>query len=202
MTAYQAYIKYLAIKRHFTSDYDYFKYCGKVSATQKSFELRHDKYMFEKLSKISNIEDHLVANLSEKPDLWVGDLFDEKSEKRTKKYLRIKQSLTYNFTRDILTLNDDFVSSLQVNDSDFPHIITLYLEGNIDITTLIIINKCFDVINRWDKKISDQFVYPLLVNKIKNLSPFYSIDRDKYIAIIKDHFQNDSNTNNTQLQAA
>lgn len=202
MTGYQAYIKYLAIKRHFTSDYDYFKYCGKVTASANSFELRHDKYMFEKLSKLSNVEDHLVANLSEKPDLWVGDLFDEKSQKRTKKYLRVKQSLTYTFKNDIVKLNDDFISSLSIVNDNFPHLLSLYLENEIDISTIIIIDKCFNVTKRWNSKIKDTFVYPQVVSKIRNLSPFYSIDRDKYIGIIKEIFFDDTDTNHTQLQAA
>ena len=38
-----AYKTYLAIKQHFTSNYDYKKYNGKVKATEESFLKRRDR---------------------------------------------------------------------------------------------------------------------------------------------------------------
>ena len=46
---FDAYKTYLALKRHFTSDYDYFKYNGKVRAGVESFLKRNDKFFFRKL---------------------------------------------------------------------------------------------------------------------------------------------------------
>ena len=42
---------YLAVKNHFTSDYDYHKYGGRVTAKLESFTKRSDRYFFHKLSK-------------------------------------------------------------------------------------------------------------------------------------------------------
>ena len=52
MSPFEAYKLYTAIKNHFTTEsYDYFKYNGKVRASEHTFETRKDKYMFYKLSK-------------------------------------------------------------------------------------------------------------------------------------------------------
>ena len=51
MTGFEVYKMYLALKQHFTKDnYDYQKYNGKVSASEKSFEERRDRFFFKKLA--------------------------------------------------------------------------------------------------------------------------------------------------------
>ena len=37
MNEFETYEKYVALKLHFTSEYDYFRYNGKTSVTPKSF---------------------------------------------------------------------------------------------------------------------------------------------------------------------
>ena len=51
MNEFEAYKHYLALKLHFSSDYDYFKYNGKTNATQQSFEKRKDRFRFSKLAR-------------------------------------------------------------------------------------------------------------------------------------------------------
>ena len=51
MTDYEAYTTYLALKLHFSTDYDFFRYNGKVSASPESFKKRKEKYQFVKLAK-------------------------------------------------------------------------------------------------------------------------------------------------------
>ena len=41
---------YLAVKLHFTTDYDYFDYDGKVNIKLETFTKRNDRYFFHKLS--------------------------------------------------------------------------------------------------------------------------------------------------------
>lgn len=58
---------YLAVKNHFTTDYDYNKYGGRVTAKLESFTKRPDRYFFHKLSKRYNqrdILDYFVANFA------------------------------------------------------------------------------------------------------------------------------------------
>ena len=51
MNEFEAYKEYIALKLHFTSDYDYFKYNGKTNVTLHSFEERKDKYHFKRLRR-------------------------------------------------------------------------------------------------------------------------------------------------------
>ena len=65
MNDYETYEKYVALKLHFTSEYDYFRYNGKTSVTPKSFDVRKDKFHFKRLATKyddSTIIEYFVAN--------------------------------------------------------------------------------------------------------------------------------------------
>ena len=51
MTPFECYLDYIAIKKHFTSEYNYDQYNGKTSATFVSFKERTDRMWFNKLSR-------------------------------------------------------------------------------------------------------------------------------------------------------
>jgi hypothetical protein len=64
MNGYSAYTLFLAMKQHFTtSSYDYYRFNGKVRASQGSFEKRKDKYFFEKLGKVQDPQQRVLANM-------------------------------------------------------------------------------------------------------------------------------------------
>lgn len=82
--AYAAYLEYLAIKKTYTSEYDYVKYQGKVSASRESFNKRKDKQHFYKLLTkfdwdIDLLRYYLIVKLLYYPDNWIGTLFPEGS---------------------------------------------------------------------------------------------------------------------------
>src|SRR6056300_1924921 len=74
--AYDIYVYYLAMKRHFTSNYDFKKYNGKVKANVMSFENRKDKFFFYKLSKKPEAKDLILANMLVEPGMLIGDMLD------------------------------------------------------------------------------------------------------------------------------
>ena len=87
--AYDTYIAYLALQRHFTSSYDYFKYNGKVNASPQSFEIRKDKFQFYKLSKHNDYKNYIVANMvNSDKKIWVGDLLTNESDDIYKQWLK------------------------------------------------------------------------------------------------------------------
>ena len=58
VTPFEVYQKYLSLKQHFNrEEYDYFKFRGKVRASESSFDKRKDKYHFIRLSKIYKDEE-------------------------------------------------------------------------------------------------------------------------------------------------
>ena len=81
--SFEAYVKYLAIKKHFTTDnYDYFKYNGKVRANFDTFISRNDAYSFAKLAKREDYQNLILSNIIKKPDIWVREILDEEAQER------------------------------------------------------------------------------------------------------------------------
>ena len=109
MNPYDAYKMYLALKMHFTQDkYDYIKYNGSVRANPQSFDTRKDKFFFYKLSKKEDLLNYYVSNMLEKPDIWAGDLLNEKAENVYADWQKRQQSLTYHFGIQTAALFPDF----------------------------------------------------------------------------------------------
>ena len=73
---FNAYKIYLALKSHFTSDYDYFKYHGKMRVKEESFLKRRDKFFFEKIERRYKKElvPFFVSNLIKEDNAWSGSL--------------------------------------------------------------------------------------------------------------------------------
>lgn len=189
MSPFEAFKLYTAIKNHFsTESYDFFKYNGKVRASENSFETRKDKYMFYKLSKRDNALEYLVANLSEDPKLWVGELFDPKHEQVYASYMKRKESLTYIFKNDIDKLLENFDENFKVDDGDYPYLLKLLVQGKISKETFIIINDCVRFYSKWNKQITDPVLWPKIALNCKKLYPFLEYDKAKYCEVLRSKF--------------
>ena len=66
--AFELYSYYMAIKKHFTSTYDFVKYGGKMRLTVDGFENRKDKFFFYKLSKRKDAKDFISKWQERKSD--------------------------------------------------------------------------------------------------------------------------------------
>jgi len=186
--AYELYMFYLAIKRHFTSTYDYFKYNGKVKANQKSFENRKDKFFFYKLSKKREARDIILSNMVADSNMWIGNLLDSKCEEIYLDWVKRQQSLTYIFKSDIQELEEEFNSNFTVEDGQHPRILRLYTMNRISIETLIILTdltKCFPY---WEKEINDTIVFPNISHTVKKYKPFLKYDKHKMKTILINSF--------------
>ena len=188
---FEVYQKYLAMKRHFTSDsYDYHKYNGKVKANQHSFDIRKDKYFFYKLSKQKHVEEFLLANfLDGDNDFWIGQLRDDKCTEVYENYRKRKQSLTYTFKEDLAKMKDDFDANIIVPENEHPYLLRLYMRKDICIETLTLIDMLVYNYKYWDKVLHDDVIWPKVKTKSINYGPFMSIDINKYRAIVTDCFK-------------
>ena len=193
MTPFEAYKMYSAISMHFTTDYDYFKYNGKTRVSESTFDTRRDKYMFHKLSKHEDPLTFLVANFAEGKKIWVGDLFNIKSEQNYADFLKRQQSLTYLFECDINNLMDDFDENFRVPEGDYPHLLKLLNRKKVSKETFIIIQDCVRFFAAWNKKISDTVLWPMIALNCKKLYPFLVYEKYKYCTILKNKFE-DGNT--------
>lgn len=191
--AFDLYVYYLALKRHFTSDYDFFKYQGKVKVSPDAFENRRDKFFFYKLSKRSDAKEYLLAVMSDNPDVWIGDILNnDKAEAHYSEWKKVQQSLLYTFQRDINTLDDDFDSNLLTDDGQHPKLLKMYLSKKIRSETLIMINEVTNVFNYWDKKLVDKVLWPDIKKRCEKYRPFLSVDKTKIKTILLNTFRNTS----------
>lgn len=191
-TPFEAYKTFLAVKSHFTTDsYDYIKYNGKVNASSSSFETRKDKYQFYKLSKHKNPLQYLVANFVDGDLKWIGDLFDDKSEKVYADWLKRQQSLSYIFEQDLNKLLTNFDDNVIVKNGQHPYLLKQYLRREISIETIIILNDILGFFGHWNKKIEDGVLWPSIYKKLCKYKPFFHYDMFKCRKILKDKFAGD-----------
>jgi hypothetical protein len=187
--AYELYVYYLALKRHFTTDYDFFKYNGKVKASQQAFENRKDKFQFYKLSKRKDAKEYILANMIYEPTLWIGDLIDnEKAEEILVEWTRKQQALSYVFDTDLTELNPDFNSNLVVEDGQYPRLLQLYNMRRVNVETLIIIDDLVKNFRYWERNISDPIIFPQIKRTVEKVRPFISYDKAKMRQLLMKKF--------------
>jgi hypothetical protein len=190
MTGYEAFSIYNSLKLHFSSNsYDYFKYNGKSNISIEAFENRKDKYHFYKLSRQNEKEDYiefLVSNFLIKDSLWAGDLLQEEAIIAYKLRMATIQSLGYKFQNDCQKLKDSVSSpnELLITNGDYPKLLTMTLQKDIHLETLVIMNSIMNFLPMWDKKITDTIRYPEFSRKVKKYVPFLQFDKEKFKNII------------------
>lgn len=186
-TGFGAYALYNALHLHFTSkSYDFHKYHGKTNVTKDSFQKRKDKYYFHKLSRkysLDELVDFYVANFVDGGVKWVGDITGEDGESRYVRWKRRKESLTYLFQEDIdylLYQVNNPEELLIVKSGNYPRLLEVTMQGNIQVETLCILNKLMNFFPMWSKKISDDIIWPDWKLKVEKYTPFVEINETKY----------------------
>lgn len=193
---FDAFKTYLALRQHFTSDYDYFKYKGKVKAKIESFLKRKDKFFFRKLQKKyskDELVDFFVSNFIAKGDNWIGNLISKESEDNYETWRNNNESSTYRFSNDILFINDfcrtnDLQANdlILVNDNDHPKLLLFYFQNKISIETLIILDRVLGFVRYWDAKLDD-VLWDEKKRLIYNYRSFVKYDLDKCKQIVKEN---------------
>ena len=191
VTPFETYQTYLSMKSHFTSKrYDFFKYGGKSRATVSSFNKRKDKYWFEKTSrKYSDQEilDFLLSNFitaNNPQNLWIGEIINS-GERNYSEWMKRQQSLTYLFKEQL----EELLSEKKLDEvfdcsKGHPPILKKYLGGDLSLETLIILEKIFSFVKKFDKSIKDP-VWETVSLKIKKYIPFININIVYYKKILR-----------------
>jgi len=189
---YESYKLYNALKLHFETDsYDAIKYNFKTSVKPTSFFKRKDKYFFAKLANTyDNLLDFYVANF--KNDVkYVGDMLNEGGERYYRDHKKVMESLTYQFQTDINKLYDmdvPFDSLLEAEENNHPLIIKLWMQEEVLLETVVILDSLLGFVERENKKITDTIIWPDIYRKIMKYKPFVKFDRDKCLNLLKDTF--------------
>ena len=182
-----AYKLYLAVRNHFTSSYDFFKYNGKVNAKEESFLKRKDKFFFAKLQRKYNddqLRDLFVSNFADGEDFWIGNVLTQKAEAVYSEWKARQIKLSYIFEQDLKFLKDyysernlDF-NSLFVMEDGHPILLQCVLRNDIFVETMIIIDKTSNYSRKWNKVLDDP-VWTEFKKRMDKYSPFIKFDNEK-----------------------
>lgn len=149
MTPFEAWVDYVALKRHFTSDYDYVKYGGKVRLKPSSFESRRDRYFFEKLARHSAPHDFLVANLSKNPGAWIGTLVRE-GEPTYVDWVTRRGSLAYHAASVVALLGPSLGVAIAVVSNAHPPLLRGYNAGQVSLDAALALADATSYPAAWD----------------------------------------------------
>jgi len=191
-TGFEAFALYNALKTHFTSSsYDFFKYNGKTNVSKDSFMKNKAKYQFYKLSRkysLEQLRNFFLANFIYGDSTWVGEMLGPEGDKAYSKWQKTNQSLTYVFENDIIRLvgNDAPEQMLVVNDGQHPKLLREVMSGSIAIETMVILNDIMHFFPMWNRKISDDIIWPNWRLKCEKYAPFVTYDKVKFKNILKE----------------
>lgn len=201
IAAWKCYKCYLAMKMHFTSDYDIVKYQGKIKATNQAFFQRHNiVLMFQKLAKKyqgDELINYLLANFVNNPKWSLDQLNSEESRETFLKWKKRNESLSYVYRQDLERLlnihNQDVIdetffycSKTGNNIIEHPLLLREYLSKKICIETLVILNKIYDYVKDFDIYMSNDPLWKEVSTLIKNYSPFIKINKETFNGFKRD----------------
>ena len=187
---YETYKQYLALQRHFSTNYDYFKYNGKVNASTDAYSKRTDMFAFEKMIKIipeSDRIDFFVTHFLENPKCWIRSM----SKSNLDVYKAKIKNFPTKFREDLEYLVNFSLPELMKVENDIPEIHKIAINGKIDIETLIAVDKFYPFIEKHAKTCTVPFVWPDHITKLQNYRPFFVQKvNDFHKDIMKDVFLN------------
>lgn len=163
MTALQAYRYYMALKLHFTTDsFDVFKN-PRVKCSQKTFEGRNDRYLFEKLSYKYNTDRDLIQYIASNFIYGHNEVVydEEESSNCYTKWIKHKESITKLFEDDLskilLYAQRNKLSKDDLLNGNPPIILQLYIGNHISIESISILDDTLNLIDNWKDNIMSNF---------------------------------------------
>ena len=191
---FESYKLYNALKLHFEGSYDAVKYNYKTNVTPKSFLNRKDKYFFAKLAKKYNgsLKEFYVSQFINEQK-YVGDMMDSEAESYYATYKKIKESIHRMFSIDINKIIDinigvKFDNLFESVDGQQPMIVQMWMQEDITLETVVILNSLLGFIQREDSKISDTIIWPDNKRKIEKYTPFVNFDINKCKTMLMEKF--------------
>ena len=102
LEGFKAYKIYVALRAHFTGNYDYVKYGGKMRVGEESFLKRKDRFFFAKIErKYSNeLEHFFISNFINDTGSWAGTLVNAAAADIYTQWQKRMGSLGYEFEQD------------------------------------------------------------------------------------------------------
>lgn len=190
----KAYKTYLAIRNHFNTSYDYFKYNGKIKVSNDSFLKRRDKFFFAKLERNyrgNELVYFFVSNFLDNDSSWSGSLVGSESEKKYLEWRKRIESLKYNFKVECEKLQNEidyedksFDEYFKVVDANHPDILRKYMGKHISLETFTIMDGILNFTKQWNSHLKDDIMYCTVRDKSNKYKPFLQVDLQAYKKIM------------------
>lgn len=189
MDAFDAYMMYNSLKRHFTDiSYDYYKYHGKLKLSRKSFETKPFVFHFKKLSQKDNPEHLIVSNFIQ--DIkWINDLLSSEANQIYLDWKKRNQSLTYHFQQQLESLPNDIDLLLKFDGGDYPQLLKMYNQNCVTAETVVVLDFIFDFLRVWYKKTQDTIIMTDKIIKLIKYKPFITYNDVKIRPLLVDKFK-------------
>jgi hypothetical protein len=189
MSAYKACCLYRALKLHFTTDYDYNKYHGKLKYTPSQFDKNKHRYVYEKLAKKFSDDDlkkFYIANFLQNDVVWIQDLLSQDAYDNFVQFNKKQQSLSYVFENELINIfsEPNHKKLFKSNSNDFPLLLTKLLRNEVSSETVIIMNEFIGFLPKWEETIKDDFIWPKIKHKMFKYRSFLEYDRSKFKATL------------------
>ena len=192
VTPFEVYQKYLSLKQHFNrEEYDYFKFKGKVRASESSFEKRKDKHHFIRLSKIYKDEEltkFFVSNFVKEREMWVGNVTSPEGRSNYIAWKAKIQSLPYVFENEIGAMfdeNENFNVIFKVEDGQHPPLVRYVFGEEVSLETFIVLDSILNFTSKFNENIEETVIWPELYNMCTKYAPFLVVNKQKYVDILK-----------------
>jgi hypothetical protein len=192
MNGYELYSLYQSLKLHFTTDkYNYFQYDGKTKTSIDAFQKRRDKFLFHRLAR-KYTEDEillfLVSNFIERDNNWTKFLLEDEAEQTYRDWKHRIDLMEKTYEEDLHKICPDkkeFNKLFEVQNGQLPKLLVFFLQKEITLETIVILNTILNFLPIWDKKIEDDIFYPKISRKVRKYAPFLKTNLTKYKLLTK-----------------
>jgi len=182
---FRVYKFYLATKLHFTTDkFNVFENKGRVRGSRDKFWSRNDRGLFEKIGREfetdRDVIEYFVSNFMVGNDcvVYSGDTAND----NYKTYIKIKQSLTQQFSNDVnrillhLEQNPDKLDSLYYFEGTVvPELMKLLIGGDITVQSLVILDSYEPFLHNWN--VQTNLIFEEECRKVVKSKGFIKFDR-------------------------
>ena len=185
MNPVKAYKLYVALKLHFTTDYDGFKYSFQVRTPDTAFYGRRDRYYFEKASQKygEQLRRFYVTQFVDGVT-YIRDMMSEEGHNRYLQRSSQIESSMYNLNGDLRKHLKSPREFFLGDTSTPPQVLALALSDSLHLETVAHLENTLGFLDKVVYK--DPIVIDPLVMKVKKYAPFLRTETAKVKEIIDD----------------
>jgi hypothetical protein len=193
MKAADVYMMHQALKQHFTTKYDYFKYHGRVKVGQN--RRKASDHVYTRIAKTlqdKDVQPFLVANMLEDPNQWIGTMIgSDVWPEQKKKLLRLHEVYVKDLKTIIAFCVEHEYTLQQVFESDrnWPIVVKLCQQGYIELETVVILNRIMSFMAEANAKYGDDIIFEAFSDKLKNYDPFVRVNMGRYMKTTTEAFK-------------